>query len=87
MRLPGRTALHDVRDIDIFAADAHGFDHVVQQLAGAAHEGLALRVFVGTRAFAHEHQVGIWITHAEDDLLASLFVQLAASAVARDLRG
>ncbi len=80
--IAGRTAFHDVGDVDILAANAHGFDHVVEQLSGAAHEGLALRVFVGAGAFAHEHQVGARIAHAEDDLLAALLVQFAAGAVA-----
>ena len=80
--IAGRTAFHDVRDVDILAANAHGFDHVVQQLTGAAYEGLALRVFVGAGAFAHEHQFRAWIADAENDLLAALFVQFAAGAIA-----
>ena len=33
-------------------------------------------------AFADEHQIGVRIADAEDDLLASLLVKLAAGAVA-----
>ena len=77
-----RPALDDVRDIHIFAPQAHGLDHVVEQLSGAAHEGLALLVFVSARSLADEHQLRLRIAHAEDDLLASLFVQTAAGAVA-----
>ena len=77
-----RAALHDVRDVDIFAADAHGFDHVVEQLSGATDEGFALRVFVSAGAFADKHQVGVRIAYAEDNLLAALLVELAAGAVA-----
>ena len=30
----GRTALHDVRDVNVFAPQAHGLDHLRQQFAG-----------------------------------------------------
>ena len=80
--IAGRAAFHDVGDVDILAADAHGFDHVVEQLSGATDEGLALCVFVGSGAFADEHQVGVRIADAEDNLLAALLVKLAAGTVA-----
>ena len=51
-------------------------------MAGASHEGFALLVFVGTGTFANEHQVGARIADAEDDLLASLLVELATGAIA-----
>ena len=44
--------------------------------------GIALDVFVGARRFADEHQVGVGIADAEDDLRAPERVQLAAGAVA-----
>src|SRR5690242_4807878 len=34
----GRTALDDIRDINVLAAKAHSLDHVIQQLSGAADE-------------------------------------------------
>ena len=77
-----RTALNDVRDVDLFAAQAHGLDHVVEQLPGAAHERLALLIFVRARRFADEHQVGLRIADSENNLLAALLVQSAAGAVA-----
>ena len=77
-----RTALDYVRDINIFAPQAHRFDHVVEQLAGAADERFALRIFVGARTFAHEHQLRPRIAHSKDDLFAPLFVQFATRAVA-----
>ncbi len=76
-----RAALHHVADVNVFAANAHGRDHVVEQLSGAAHKGLALRVFVRARTLAHEHDARVRIAHAEDDVGASL-AQLAAGAVA-----
>ena len=80
--VPRRPALDDVRDVDFFAPQAHGFDHVVEQLSGAADERFALLVFVGARRFADEHQLGMRIAHAEDNLLAPLLGQAAAGAVA-----
>ena len=50
-----RAALDHVGDVDIFAAHAHGLDHVIQQLASASHEGLSLRIFIRTWALAHKH--------------------------------
>ena len=44
--------------------------------------GIALDVFVGARRLADEHQIGVRIADAEDDLPASERVQLAARAVA-----
>ena len=78
----GRTALDDVRDVDLLAAQAHGFDHVGEELPGASDERFALLVLVGAGGFADKHQVGLRIADAEDDLLASLLVKHAASAVA-----
>src|SRR5215469_10406730 len=76
------TALDDVGDINVFAAQSHRLDHVIQQLSGATDEWLALNVFVGTGSFTDEHQIGTRIAYAKDNLLASLFVQGTASAVA-----
>ena len=81
----GRAALHHVRDVNVFAAQAHRFDHLREQLPGAPDERLALRVFVATRAFADENQVRLGISHAEDDFRAA-FMQFAASAIWADIR-
>ena len=78
-----RAALHDVRDVDLLARDPHRFDHVVEQLPGAPHEGLALRVFIGARPLADEHQLGGWIAHAKHNLLPPLLMKRAARAVAQ----
>ena len=80
--IAGRAAFHDVRDVDLFAAQSHGLDHVVEQLSGAPDERLSLRIFIRARAFADEHQVRMRIADAEDDLLAPLLVKLAAGAIA-----
>ena len=82
-----RTALHDVGDVNLFALQAHGGDHVVEQLSGAPDERQALRVFVCARPFADEHQLGVRIAGAEDDLLAAELAQLATLAIGADFVG
>jgi hypothetical protein len=51
----------------------------VQQLAGAAHKRLALRVFIGARRFAHHQQVGLPVADTKHRLGACL-VQAAQGA-------
>src|SRR5580704_1507632 len=69
--------LDDVRNINIFPPQAHGLNHVVEQLSGAPDEGLTLLVFIRARSLADEHQISFWIADSEDDLLASLLAQAA----------
>jgi len=79
----GRAALDDVCDVDIFATQAHGLDHIVEKLPSAAYEGFALGIFIRARGFADEHKLGSRIAYAEDDLFAALLVQAAAGAIAQ----
>src|SRR5690242_14811586 len=79
--VPRRPALDYVGNVDVLAAQAHGGDHIVQQLPGAAHKGQALLIFIGPRAFTNEHQLGMNVAGAEDDVFAPLR-QTAAGAVA-----
>src|SRR5215469_5156556 len=74
-------AFHDIRYVHVFAAQAHGCNHIVQQLTGAADERQPLRVFIGTRAFADEHQLGLRIARTKDEIGAAL-MQAAKAAVA-----
>src|ERR1700687_4299461 len=67
-----RTALHHIADVNVFATNAHGSDHVVEQLSGAADERLSLRIFIRARTLAYEHDSRVRITHPEDDVGASL---------------
>ena len=64
----GRAALEDVGDVDALARDAGAVEHLVEQLAGCAHEGLALEVLVLAGALAYEHDVGMGIAHPEDEV-------------------
>lgn len=74
-------ALDDIGDVDLFALEAHGGDHVVEELATPAYEGQALGVFVRAGALADEHELGVGVAVAEDELVAA-FGELAARAVA-----
>jgi hypothetical protein len=82
VRLPGGPALDHVADVDLLAGERHGGDHLGEELAGAADEGLALGVFVGAGAFAHEDKVGAGVADAEDGLRA--FLAEAATLAALD---
>lgn len=60
----GRAALDDVGDVQAWrlavgarARELHGCEHLVEQLARCADKGLALHVFLFTRAFAHHQPV------------------------------
>ena len=76
-----RTAFDDVRDVNLLALEAHGVDHVVEELAGAAHEGQPLRVFIGSRALAYEHEAGVGVSVAKDDGVPALKGKRTAGAV------
>ena len=76
-----RPAFHDVADVDVLAAQTHRLDHLREQFSGAADERFALNIFVVPRAFTDEHELGLRIPDAEDDVRAR-FVQLAARAIA-----
>ena len=62
-----RRALDAVGDEDLalrrpcHAAAPQAAEHGVQQGARRAHEGLALRIFLLARCFAHHHPVGLWM--------------------------
>jgi hypothetical protein len=56
-----RAAFQYVADEDIFPFEPAGFDDLVQELACPADKRPALRIFIGARGFAHEHDAGIGI--------------------------
>ena len=80
-RLPGRAALHDVRDVDVRAAEAHGLDHLREELPRAPDERLSLKVLVLAGALPDEHELGARVPHAEDELRPAAG-ELAAGALA-----
>ncbi len=75
----GRAALDDVGDVDLGAGEPDALEQPVEELAGLADERVALLVLVEARRLADEHQVGVGVAHAEDDLRAP-FGEPAASA-------
>jgi hypothetical protein len=79
-----RPAFYDVADVDVLAAESHGFDHLVQKFSGAADKGQPLRVFIGAGTFANENELGFGMAVGEDDVF-SRFVEFAAGAVAEVL--
>lgn len=70
--LPGGIwpAFQDVGDVHRFPAKAHGPDHFGQELTGLADKRLALDVLVRAWSFADEHQPGIDVAHAKDNVFA-----------------
>ncbi|MCY1225973.1 hypothetical protein D9M72_381860 [compost metagenome] len=69
----GRAALEHVGDKHIAPArQPERAEHIVEQLAGLAHEGLALQVFVLAGGFAHQHPFGLAVAHAEHGIGAVL---------------
>ena len=71
VRLPGgrqkivlvmNTALSRILGV---ARQADGRQHAVEQLAGAADEGLALQILVAARRLAHQHDAGIRVAVGE----------------------
>lgn len=65
-----RTMLEDVRDVDIFTAEFDRFEDVGEELARLAHEGLALEVLVLAGGLANEHEIGIGVSDAENEVRA-----------------
>ena len=80
----GWAAFDDVTDVNILAAEAHGLDHLREQLPGSADERFALLVFIAPRTFTDKHELGFWVSHAVDNVRPS-FVQLAARAIRADV--
>ena len=73
-----RAALQRVGDVDLLrrlglaARQRDRAQHVVEQLAGLADEGLALPVFLLARRFADDHPVRARVADAEDGLAPAL---------------
>ena len=72
-------ALHDVADVDLLARETHRLEHLREELARAADEGLALLVLLLARPLADEHEARLRAAGAEDDRGPAL-AELAARA-------
>jgi hypothetical protein len=76
----GRAAFHYIADVNIFAAQAHGFNHLREQFSRAANERLAFDIFVVAGAFADEDKFRFHAAYSENNVGARL-VQFAARAI------
>ena len=75
-----RTALDDIGDVDIlFPVQIDDGKHIIQQLTRGANEGKTLQILLLTGAFAHEHNVCIFIAHTKYHIVP-LFAQTAFDA-------
>ena len=85
-RLPiaRRPTAIDVADDHFFAFQAHRFNHLRQQLTGAAHKRFALGIFISAGRLADEHQTRLWIAVRVHDLRAP-GTQRASGAVSADI--
>ncbi len=72
-------AFHHVRDVHVFAPQAHGGNHLIEQLPGAAHEGLTPHILVMARSLSHKNQFGLRIANTKDDIRPPV-MQFAARA-------
>ncbi len=78
----GRPAFQDVRDEDVRAREPHSGEQLVEQPARRADERDAALVLLRARRLADEHQVGVRVARAEDDLRARARQLRAARAPA-----
>ena len=62
----GRSVFTDVGDVNHVAGESHGLEDLVEFLAGGAHEGFGLELFVVAGGFSDEHEVGPGIPAGED---------------------
>src|SRR5436309_10054201 len=70
--VPRRPTFEDIADVHLCALEADPGEQLLEQLAGRADERDPLLVLVEPRRFPDEHQVGVWIARAEDDLRPAL---------------
>src|SRR5690606_18733368 len=62
-----RAELHDVRNVDLLARQAHRFEDLVELLPGGTDEGFSLLFLLRTRRFPDEDDLRHGIAHGEDD--------------------
>ena len=69
INVPGRTALHDVADVDVATAEAENVaEDLREQLPGGSDERLSLLVLVEPGRLTDEQHVRVRIPYAEHDL-------------------
>ena len=77
----GRAALEHVRDVDVRARETDPVQQLLEQLAGLADERHTLLVLVEAGRLADEHQLGVRVAGAEDDLRPRRRERAARAAV------
>ena len=76
----GWAAAHDIRHEHVLARQADLLEQLVEQLAGAAHEGKPLDVLLLARALTDEHQAGVRVAVPEHHSGAALVQRAAQTA-------
>src|SRR4029078_13208894 len=67
----GKPAFQDIRDVDLVPAQADPRKQLLEPLSGGADERNSLLVLVKPWCLTDEHELGIRIAGAEDDLRAA----------------
>src|SRR5262245_52920102 len=65
--IAGRPTKDCIRDVHLVARELDRLEHLGQELACAADEGLALDVLVGAGTLPDHHKLGLRVARAEDD--------------------
>jgi hypothetical protein len=68
----GRAALDHIGNVYFAAVKPYHLEHIVQQLAGSADKGFALKILLLTGTFTDEHDLRVRVPNAENDIRASL---------------
>lgn len=66
----GGAEFANIGEIDLLAGEAHGFEDLVEFVAGWADEGFLLLLVVEAGGLADEHELGLWVAGGEDEGLA-----------------
>ena len=65
----GRAALHHIRNINHAPVKINHLQHGVKQLPGRTDKGNPLQVFLLTGTLADEHEIGLFVSDAEDKVV------------------
>ena len=80
----GRAAFHNIADIIFASVKANDVQHLIQQLAAAAHKGDTHQILLLARTFADQHDAAVRIAVTKDKICprVSQCASLAGSAFA-----
>lgn len=80
--IAGRAAFEYVGDVDVGPLEAGQFQQLIQAFASGADERQAAQVLVAARGLADQHDLGLGVTRAEDDVGTAL-AELALAAISQ----